>query len=205
MFYRLKEFWEEHGFTVLVIATILFLTFMYLFVNKNGTYDKYDLQALSSNTSLKQVYTALNRGTGKYIPSSNKPYNRPVENSQPKDSKLERATRAALENIFKRPFPKIRPDFLRNPVTGGNFNLELDCYNEELSLGVEINGIQHYKYVPYFHKNNEAFLNQKYRDEIKRHMCKNNNIILIEVPYTVKESEIYEFLIPQLKKFGYKV
>ena len=53
------------------------------------------------------------------------------------------------------------------PVTGGNFNLELDCFNKELRIGLEYNGVQHYKYVPYFHKNKEAFLNQKYRDDMK--------------------------------------
>ena len=73
----------------------------------------------------------------------------------PQESKGEKECRKVLENLFNKPFSKSRPDFLRNPVTGGNFNLELDCYNQELSLAVEYNGIQHYKYVPYFHRNND--------------------------------------------------
>ena len=95
-----------------------------------------------------------------------------------------------LENAFDRSFGKARPNFLNNPVTGGNFNLELDCYNPELKLAVEYNGVQHYKYTPHFHKNNEAFLNQKYRDELKRRMCKDNMITLIEVPYTIMVENI---------------
>jgi hypothetical protein len=93
---------------------------------------------------------------------------------------------------------------LRNPVTGNNFNLEIDCYNPNLKLGVEYNGVQHYKYVPYFHRNNEAFLNQKYRDLIKSQFCKNEGVILIEVPYTVKVKDIESYLISELRKNGFK-
>lgn len=115
------------------------------------------------------------------------------------DSKGEIECRRVLEKIFNKHFNKARPNFLNNPVTGGNFNLELDCFNEELKIAVEYNGIQHYKYVPYFHKNNEAFLNQKYRDDMKRRICKDENIILIEVPYTVKLENIERFIKDELR------
>ena len=115
------------------------------------------------------------------------------------DSKGEIECRRVLEKIFNKPFNKARPNFLNNPVTGGNFNLELDCYNEELKIAVEMNGQQHYKYVPFFHKNYEAFLNQKYRDDMKRRMCKDENIILIEVPYTVKLENIERFIKDELR------
>lgn len=116
------------------------------------------------------------------------------------DSKGEVECRRVLEEIFRKPFNKARPDFLNNPVTGGNFNLELDCYNEDLGIAVEYNGVQHYTYTPFFHKNHEAFLNQKYRDDMKRRICKEYNIILIEVPHTVKIENIERFLKDQLKQ-----
>ena len=53
---------------------------------------------------------------------------------------------------------------------------------------------EHYKYTPFFHKNKEAFYNQKYRDELKRRMCKDNGIYLIEIPNTVKLEDIEHFL-----------
>ncbi|NQZ58906.1 MAG: carbohydrate-binding protein [Lentisphaeraceae bacterium] len=53
---------------------------------------------------------------------------------------------------------------MRNPVTGGSHNLEIDCYNDELRIGVEYQGRQHYSFNPRFHKNKEAFRNQQYRD-----------------------------------------
>ena len=110
----------------------------------------------------------------------------------------EKTCRKVLEKKFRRPFPKARPHFLRNAITGTN--LELDCYNEELKLAVEYNGQQHYKYSPYFHKTKEAFHNQLYRDDIKKRLCKQNNIHLIEVPYTV--SNIEEYLLKKLNNFN---
>jgi len=105
------------------------------------------------------------------------------------------------------PFRKARPDFLRNPVTSGeggkSFNLEIDCYSPKLKLGVEYNGAQHYKFIPHFHKNKEAFRNQQYRDELKRRMCNDNNVTLIEVPYTINKKDIPLFLFDKLKPLGY--
>jgi hypothetical protein len=122
---------------------------------------------------------------------------------EPKESKGERASRAAAERIFNKPFIKVRPDFLRNTVT--NHNLELDVYNEELKLAIEYSGRQHYEFVPFFHKNYEAFLNQKYRDEMKKNKCKEQEIQLIEIPYTVKLEDIESFIRIESKKLGYDI
>jgi hypothetical protein len=97
-------------------------------------------------------------------------------------SKGETHCRSFLERTFNKKFPKCRPAFLRNPITNGHL-MELDCFNEELSLACEYQGEQHYRYVPYFHKNKEAFYNQKYRDQLKKELCEKNNIYLIRVPF----------------------
>ncbi len=136
------------------------------------------------------------------------------EEDELKDSEGERICRKFLREtvgvLFKdrdgnpEPFNKARPDFLKNPVTSGkngNFNLEIDCYSPKLKLGVEYNGAQHYKFIPHFHKNKEAFRNQQYRDELKRRLCDDNNVTLIEVPYTVKDIPTY--LYNKLKPLGY--
>jgi hypothetical protein len=119
----------------------------------------------------------------------------------PRESKGEKKCRIFLEEFFGKPFPKVRPDFLSNPVTGGEYNLELDCYNKELKLCVEYNGRQHYEYTPFFHKNKEAFYNQKYRDEMKRMKCRSLDINMIEVPYYIKDIDTY--LTEELSKLGY--
>ena len=129
--------------------------------------------------------------------------NVPSTESTRKQSSGETECRRVLEHLFSRPFPSVRPNFLRNPVTGGRNNLELDCFCEELRLAVEYNGQQHYKYIPYFHSGYEAFRNQQYRDEIKRRMCRDNGIVLIEVPYTIKTRDIAGYLIAELQKRGY--
>ena len=89
-------------------------------------------------------------------------------------------------------FYKIRPNFLKNDVTG--YNLEIDLYNDEMKLAIEVQGNQHYKFTPFFHRNKDAFLNQKYRDAMKKEKCKNNGITLIEVPYSVGEKKLKSYL-----------
>ncbi len=112
------------------------------------------------------------------------------------ESKLERETRSILEELFGVPFKKRRPDFLENPVTG--CNLELDCYNKDLKLGVEVNGRQHYQFIPFFHKTHEKFRLQQYKDELKKRMCKDNGVEIISVPYNVKNTR--KFLIDEISK-----
>ena len=184
----LQEIWNNYGFEIVLGSCVLFLI-VYAFYRWikgcKGTWSKsYILQ-----DSYKPILDTNNK---KII----------------KESKGEIECRRVLQKIFKKPFSKYRPSFLRNPVTSGNnsnFNLEIDCYNEELKLGCEYDGIQHYKYTPYFHKNNEAFLNQKYRDELKKRMCKDAGVILIIVPYTVKISDIEEYILVQLINNGINV
>ena len=172
MFDKLKQIWKKYGFEIAVGMSVLIILVLAIFrIGKKGTW---------SSTYM----------------SPPKPIRKP-----PQESKGEVECRRVLEQYFSKPFAKARPDFLRNPVTSQGMdsnNLELDCYNAELKLAVEYNGIQHYKYIPYFHKNKEAFQNQKYRDYMKREMCEKNGITLIEVPYTVKVDEIKSFLLNKL-------
>lgn len=118
-----------------------------------------------------------------------------------KESRGEMECRRVLEAIFQKPFSKARPDFLRNEVTGGIYNLELDCFNSELKIAVEYHGQQHYNFVPYFHRNKDRFINQKYRDVLKRKLCEENGIFLVTVPYTVSVGDIENFLRRKLANF----
>jgi len=173
---RIERLWKEYGFEAILLGSIVILVILAIFRwGQKGSWSTY-----------------------KFEPKTYKKKRR-----APRQSKGEVECRRVLESIFKRPFPSIRPDFLKNPVTGLSHNLELDCFCQDLSLAVEYSGIQHYKYVPYFHKNKESFLNQKYRDDMKRRICKEHGINLIEVPYTVKNEEIESFLITKLRELKY--
>jgi len=106
-----------------------------------------------------------------------------------------------IEHIFNKPFPKVRPLWLKNKE--GN-NLELDGYNEELKLAIEYNGIQHYEYVHYFHKTLEAFEKLKDHDKLKAEICAENNISLIVVKYTIFGDEIQQYICDTVLNLGFK-
>ena len=97
-------------------------------------------------------------------------------------SRSEKLTREIFERIMSVEFPTVRPDFLKNPKTG--YNLELDGYNEGLKLAFEYNGEQHYKFKKHFHKRKDAFKIQREHDEYKYKKCVELGITLISIPYT---------------------
>lgn len=68
---------------------------------------------------------------------------------------------------------------------------EFDGYNEEHKIAFEYHGIQHYIYPNFFHRTNDAFIQQQQRDMNKINYCINNGIRLIIIPYTIKDLEAY--------------
>lgn len=86
-----------------------------------------------------------------------------------------------LYYIVKKLFPQYnikrhyRPDFLEG--------LELDIYIEELKVGIEYQGIQHYKPIKHW-GGAEALEKGKERDRKKKQICKDQNIPLIYFEYT---------------------
>jgi len=106
-----------------------------------------------------------------------------------------------MEHMFKKEFKKVRPDWLKN---NNDNNLELDGYNEELRLAVEYNGVQHFKFVPHFHRDENSLEKQQNHDAIKLKLCQENNINLVVVPYTIPQDEIAQYLFDETTKLGYK-
>jgi hypothetical protein len=101
-----------------------------------------------------------------------------------------------LEEIYKKPFTSSRPGWLKNPETGGI--LEIDCYNEDLKIGVEYNGIQHYRYPNIFHKTYDDFIKQVRRDQYKHKKCDEQGVYLITVPYNVPQEKIRDYILHYL-------
>ena len=176
--------WNEYGLEFLACTSLLIILilggFNYL-MNKNGTYS--------------------HAKTPPKIKGDGYPTDMPYMEHTDKDSKLELQAKVILENIFKQPFVKVRPDFLKNDVTG--YNLELDLYNPNLKLAVEINGDQHYKFIPFFHRNKDAFTKQRYRDEMKKWKCQQAGLTLIDVPYSVGEKGLKPYLVKRLRLEGF--
>lgn len=106
-----------------------------------------------------------------------------------------------LKKLFPRhEFKTMRPDFLKNPKT--RRNLELDLYCPELQLAVEYNGAQHYVFTPMYHASPAKFEEQVYRDKLKRRLCKKHNVKLIVVPYSV--GDIEEFIRKELSRTDHR-
>src|SRR5690348_9463353 len=100
----------------------------------------------------------------------------------------EERCREIFEEIFDLPFKTIRPDWLKNPVPGGQ-NLELDGYNSTImtpmgrGLAFEYDGAQHSRYIPHFHrKGPQEFVYQVKKDMLKDKICKERNVMLIRIP-----------------------
>jgi hypothetical protein len=72
---------------------------------------------------------------------------------------------------------KCRPKWLLNPETGRS--LELDIYIPEFKMAIEIQGAQHFRPLKFF-GGESAFIEQQKRDNLKRKLCAENNVCLIE-------------------------
>lgn len=60
----------------------------------------------------------------------------------------------------------------------------VDFYIKELNLIIEYDGVQHFNFNKYYHRNNYAkFINQVNRDNCLNNYCKKNNINLLRIPY----------------------
>jgi hypothetical protein len=102
----------------------------------------------------------------------------------------EELCRYVFEFIFDDKFKKITFNFK-------NHNLELDGYNEINNVAFEYNGRQHYELTK-MTKTNELLEYRKYLDNLKIEYCKENDIKLIIIPYTIKNNEISDFICKNL-------
>lgn len=108
-----------------------------------------------------------------------------------------------LSNLTQMDFMTVRIEELKNPLTGEP--LELDCYNEDLKLGLEYQGPQHYHYPNWTNNTLQAFKEQIFRDEYKRQKCHEIGISLIEVPYTIPTEELEEYILEKLYEHDFIV
>jgi hypothetical protein len=89
----------------------------------------------------------------------------------------ERIVRSFFEQIFGKPFPRMRPAWLRN-TTG--HRLELDGFCEDLKLAFEHHGEQHYTDRKGRFAGQTSAIRQ--RDLRKRRLCSERGVVLIEIP-----------------------
>jgi hypothetical protein len=90
----------------------------------------------------------------------------------------------AVGDMLDRTFPQYRirenyrPDWL---MSSNITKLELDFYIEELKIGIEVQGAQHYQFVPHFHGTLENYEKRKQYDKEKKDLCDGAGIKLVEI------------------------
>ena len=109
----------------------------------------------------------------------------------------EQLVREKFEQIFQCTFTKCRPPWM--------LGLELDGFSNDLKLAFEFNGIQHYEFVPYFHRNKAELEVQQQNDRKKIDLCTSAGVQLYVVPHTRRDyflekgpAHLREFKVTQL-------
>lgn len=82
-----------------------------------------------------------------------------------------------FNRLYNCQFVKVRPDWLKNPKTG--CNLELDGFNEKLKIAIEYGSHLQVHTNSLFFKDAEYV---KYKDNLKVKLCKKNGVYLIKIP-----------------------
>lgn len=115
--------------------------------------------------------------------------------------KFEKICRGFFEEMFQDDFPKERPNWLVN--SRGN-QMELDGYNKTLSLAFEVQGEQHYRAVAHFNQTLKD-LEQRIDDDLtKFELCKQNDVILIQIPYYVHPKKIQCYITAKYERLANK-
>jgi hypothetical protein len=86
--------------------------------------------------------------------------------------------RGILECVFGKEFPKVR---LKEMKLATGRALEFDCYNEELKIALEHQGMQHFK-AQRFWGGVKALNSQLVRDKIKSDFASKKGIVLLTIP-----------------------
>ncbi|MGD0651725.1 MAG: hypothetical protein ABSA97_11400 [Verrucomicrobiia bacterium] len=112
----------------------------------------------------------------------------------------ERICRAYFEQLFGKPFPKIRPLWLQGH---SGRRLELDGYCKELGLAFEHQGPHHYGLDIYSPAKLSRAARQRERDRLKRLLCRKNGVVLIsvpEIPVRLRQDEVRDFIRRECEK-----
>ena len=91
-----------------------------------------------------------------------------------------------VENILLNNGIVYKKEFKFKNLRGFKHPLRFDFaifYNNRISYLIEIDGEQHFKYIPHFHKTKSDFRKEIIMDQKKNSFCLLNNIPLIRIPY----------------------
>lgn len=175
--YDSLQLWKRHKWSLVLVGCVFILIVCYILSNTSSS---KKLNTYSSDSKLDELINTLK--------------------SKKKSSglKYESKCRQIMEKIFKKPFKSCRPNWLKNPKT--KRNLELDCYNDELKLALEYQGVQHANFSYFYHRTQDVFLQQIWRDKLKKQMCLEHGVTLITVPHTIEFDQLEQYIVYELQK-----
>jgi len=147
------------------------------YINVGATYDFECSRGHQFSNQYKHVV-----GRGQWCPTCNK------------GSKSEELARVAFEHVFGVPFPKKRPEWLRNER--GN-QMELDGFAEDIGIAFEYQGIQHFT-KSLFGKS----VDQRIKDDEKKlQLCKNHQVRLFYLTHEMVYQDFAEEIERQCLEF----
>ena len=136
---KILQYCFKYHFWKTIIIFLILLILLYIWRKWKGNKGSW-----SSFSEIEKTYNLLNKDvisitkqiihTDKVNPSDislNLTSNLSKKSS---DSKGEIICRNTLQTIFKKPFNKIRPDFLRNKALDNNMNLEIDSPSNVITM-----------------------------------------------------------------------
>jgi hypothetical protein len=105
-------------------------------------------------------------------------------NTSPKNKKKPSKLFLKVVDLIRSKYSLIRIcQELRVRIRPGKM-LYLDMYLPDFNLAIEVNGRQHYEFVPHYHKYRHQYARNRLNDDLKREWCEINNIKLIELKYS---------------------
>ena len=121
-----------------------------------------------------------------------------IRSKRVKFSREEKVRRICEQLFYPLKFPSVRPEWLINHKT--RKIMEIDLYNHNLNLAIEVMGAQHNQYVKHFQTYKE-WLAMKQRDILKAAILRKRQIRLLYVPSIKKlpDELLEEFLITNIR------
>lgn len=115
-----------------------------------------------------------------------------------KKNRTEKKVRFIFENLLGVPFPTTRK------VLNG---YELDGYNKKFNLAFEFHGIQHYKFIEFFHGTIDNFNERCNVDKEKERRCEDKKINLIIIPYNEAkiDEKLVQFICHKLEELNIEI